>query len=98
MNLLLDLRRDHLFGSSAVRARQTRRSSEQPADQRALIVDHATLGAEMRAAQIFKGGGMSGFTSNRQARHLDRRGGDRTTAVVATGNALERRDVSSKVA
>ncbi len=83
---------DHVHRTPAVRAWQTGRGTEQSTDQRALVINLATLLAEINTIVISQSCLMLGIGFHRQPSDFFRRSRYRPAAIMTTDNAFERRD------
>lgn len=96
INLLLNLRIDHLLGAAAVGAGEFGGGAEEAADEGAFVVDLAAVGAEVGAAEFGEGFGVFLFRFDGEACHLFAGGGDGAAAVVAAGFAFEAGDFAAE--
>lgn len=92
MHQLFGRRVDRLLRATATGAGQARRGAEQAADHRPLLVHRAAARPQVHAVQALQRGILFGLGLARQAGHFLGRGGDRATAIMAAGLALERGD------
>ncbi len=90
MDLLLDPRVNQLYRPPPIGARQCFGSAEQPADQRPFVIHRAAVRPQMDAVEFIHRRILLGAGLAWQAGHFFRRGGHRTTAVMAARDALER--------
>lgn len=91
VNFLFGSGIDHVHRTPAVGAWQSRRSSEQSANQRTLVIYLASLLAEIDAIVIGQSCLMLGIGFHRQPSYFFRRSRYRPAAIMTTDDALERR-------